>query len=135
MALVTGGCTRGGSCSSAPSGHSALRRLRGRAPRGPRQLYTPVDTEYYQCQVRGRGTRRRPHDLVRRFPLRAVRLQPDWSHRTRIDRQGLWIKLDRILGVTARSLPDSLEHADCRAEECVPCQIRDRGAVILVKQC
>ena len=53
---------------------------------------TPVDTEYFQRQVRGRGTGRRPHDLVLRFPQGAVRMQPDWTHRTRIDRHGLWIK-------------------------------------------
>ena len=83
---------------------------------------TPVDTEYYQRQVRGRGTGRRPHDLVLRFPQGAVRLQPDWTHRTRIDRHGLWIKPGRILGVTARTLRESLERAEqvhlCRAEDC-----------------
>ena len=82
---------------------------------------TPVDTEYYQRQVRGRGTGRRPHDLVLRFPQRAVRLQPEWTHRTRIDRHGLWVKPGRILGVTARVLRDTLERADqvhlCRAED------------------
>ena len=40
---------------------------------------TAVDTEYFQRQVRGRGTGRRPHDLVLRFPQGAVRMQPDWT--------------------------------------------------------
>ena len=83
---------------------------------------TPVDTEYFQRQVRGRGTGRRPHDLVLRFPQGAVRMQPDWTHRTRIDRHGLWVKPGRILGVTARALRDHLERADqihlCRTEGC-----------------
>ncbi|OLQ15436.1 hypothetical protein AK812_SmicGene287 [Symbiodinium microadriaticum] len=83
---------------------------------------TAVDTEYYQRQVRGRGAGRRPHDLVLRFPQGAVRMQPDWTHRTRIDRHGLWIKPGRILGVTARALREHLERADqihlCRAEDC-----------------
>ena len=52
---------------------------------------TPVDTEYYQRKVRGRGAGRRPRDLVLQFPHGAVRLQPDWSQRTRVDRHGLWI--------------------------------------------
>ena len=83
---------------------------------------TSVDTEYYQRQVRGRGAGRRPHDLVLRFPQGAVRMQPDWTHRTRIDRHGLWIKPGRILGVTARALREHLERADqihlCRSEDC-----------------
>ena len=83
---------------------------------------TAVDTEYFQRQVRGRGAGRRPHDLVLRFPQGAVRMQPDWTHRTRIDRHGLWIKPGRILGVTARALREHLERADqihlCRAEDC-----------------
>ena len=83
---------------------------------------TPVDTEYFQRQVRGRGAGRRPHDLVLRFPQGAVRMQPDWTHRTRIDRHGLWIKPGRILGVTARALREHLERADqihlCRSDDC-----------------
>ena len=49
-------------------------------------------------------------------------MQPDWTHRTRIDRHGLWIKPGRILGVTARALRDHLERADqihlCWVEDC-----------------
>ena len=49
-------------------------------------------------------------------------MQPDWTHRTRIDRHGLWVKPGRILGVTARALRDHLERADqihlCRTEGC-----------------
>ena len=81
---------------------------------------TPVDTEYYQRKVRGRGAGRRPHDLVLQFPQRAVRLQPDWSQRTRVTVCGS--PPGRILGVTARSLREVIERAQhihlCRSEEC-----------------
>ena len=84
---------------------------------------TPVDTEYYQRKVRGRGAGRRAHDLVLQFSNGAVRLQPDWSQRTRVDRHGLWIKPGRILGVTARSLREAIERTQqihlCRSEDCL----------------
>ena len=84
---------------------------------------TPVDTEYYQRKVRGRGAGRRPHDLVLQFSNGAVRLQPDWSQRIRVDRHGLWIKPGRILGVTARSLREAIERTQqihlCRSEDCL----------------
>ena len=73
---------------------------------------TPVDTEYFQRQVRG------PHVL--RFPVGAARIQPDWSQRSRIDRHGLWVKPGRVLGVTARSLRENLEGTEAihLSEEC-----------------
>ena len=72
----------------APSSYSTVRLV------GP-GCSTPVDTEYFQRQVRGRGAGRKPHDLVLRFPVGAARIQPDWSQRSRTG---------RVLGVTARSL-------------------------------
>ena len=99
----------------APSSYSTVQLV------GP-GCSTPVDTEYFQRQVRGRGAGRRPHALVLRFPAGAARIQPDWSQRSCIDRHGLWVKPGRVLGVTARSLRENLQKAEasrrCRSEEC-----------------
>ena len=53
---------------------------------------TPVDTEYYQRQVRGRLAGRKANDLILQFPVGAARVQPDWGQGTRIDRHALWVK-------------------------------------------
>ena len=79
----------------------------------------PVDTEYYQRQVRGRGAGRQPHDLILQFPAGAARVQPDWSNRTHVDRH---VKPKRILGATTRTLREELERCEsvhlCRKGEC-----------------
>ena len=83
---------------------------------------TPVDTEYYQLQVRGRGAGRKANDLVLQFPVGAARIQPDWGQRTRIDRHGLWVKPGRVLGASARTNREELERCEavhlCREGEC-----------------
>ena len=75
-----------GSCGHAPGAFQRVSLLVG--PSGE----TPVDTEYYQRQVRGRLAGRKANDLILQFPVGAARVQPDWGQGTRIDRHALWVK-------------------------------------------
>ena len=68
-----------------------------------------ADTEFYQREVRGRGTNRRPHDLVVVMDAGVVRLQLDPERRTRIDRHGLWVHPSRVLGATTRRVWELVE--------------------------
>ena len=102
------------------------------APKGFQPLYfvgpaggRACDTEYFQKEVRGRGSSRKPNDLVVKLPTGAARLQLDPDRltgpRNRIDRHGLWVGYSRVLGVSSHKVRGDLEKADvlhlCRASE------------------
>ena len=55
-----------------------------------------VDSEFFQRSVKGRGSERKPNDVVVLLDEQAARLRPDCDHWPRVDRHGL-------LGPLARS--------------------------------
>ena len=81
-----------------------------------------ADTEFYQREVRGRGTNRKPNDLVVVMDAGVTRLQLDPERRERIDRHGLWVHPSRVLGATTRKVRELVEREDqlhlCRGTEC-----------------
>ena len=80
-----------------------------------------ADTDYFQREVRGRGLNRKPHDLVVVLETGVARLQLDPERRSRIDRHGLWVHSDRVLGATTRRVRELVE----RAEQVHPCRKSD----------
>ena len=72
--------------------------------------------------MRGRGTNRRPNDLIVVMESGVARLQLDPERRTRIDRHGLWIHPSRVLGATTRRVREHVEREDqvhlCRGIDC-----------------
>ena len=82
-----------------------------------------ADTEFYQREVRGRGTNQKPNDLVVVMDAGVARLQLDPERRERIDRHGLlWVHPSRVLGATTRRVRGLVEREDqlhlCRGAEC-----------------
>ena len=81
-----------------------------------------ADTDYFQREVRGRGLNRRPHDLVVVLETGVARLQLDPERRSRIDRHGLWVHSNRVLGATTRRVRELVERAEqvhlCRNSDC-----------------
>ena len=109
-------------------------RVAGGAPGDPRGPWLPTvgtdrpggvraaDTDYFQREVRGRGLNRRPHDLVVVLETGVARLQLDPERRSCIDRHGLWVHSNRVLGATTRRVRELVERAEqvhlCRNSEC-----------------
>ena len=81
-----------------------------------------ADTEFYQREFPGRGTNRKPNDLVVVVDAGVARLQLDPERRTRIDRHGLWVHPSRALGATTRKVRELVEREDqlhlCRGADC-----------------
>ena len=81
-----------------------------------------ADTEFYQREVRGRGTNQKPNDLVVVMDAGVTRLQLDPERRERIDRHGLWVHPSRVLGATTCRVRELVEGEDqlhlCRGAEC-----------------
>ena len=109
-------------------------RVAGGAAGNPRGPWLPTvgtdrawwvraaDTDYFQREVRGRGLNRRPHDLVMVLETGVARLQLDPERRSRVDRHGLWVHSNRVLGATTRRVRELVERAEqvhlCRNSDC-----------------
>lgn len=68
-----------------------------------------VDSNFFQRGVKGRGSERKPNDLVVLLNDQAARIKPDCDHWSRVDRYGLWVRVREVRGSSARPLRQLLE--------------------------
>ena len=68
-----------------------------------------IDSEFFQRGVKGRGSERKPNDLVVSLDEQIARIKPDGDHWARVDRHGLWVKIREVKGATSRPIRHSLE--------------------------
>ena len=91
------------------------------AIRGPGSRES-VDNDFLQKGVKGRGTERKPNDAVLLLNGQAARVKPDCDHWARVDRNGLWVRLREVRGVSHRNLRQVLEGESkvhlCREMQC-----------------
>lgn len=71
-------------------------------------LSRPPDTKYRQSTVRGRGSRRRPNDLLIRIVGQVARLKLDPGATNRIDRHGLKVAYLDVLSCSSHGLRNML---------------------------
>lgn len=81
-----------------------------------------TSTTYYQASVRGRGSSRKPNDLLVRAAGKVARVQLSQQGKHRVDRHGLTVELGSVLGCSDRKFRRELESSGrlhlCRQEKC-----------------
>lgn len=81
-----------------------------------------VESEFYQRQVKGRGSERKPNDVIVFTEGQVSRLKVDCDHWARVDRHGLWVRMREVKGSTSRVARQKLELEGrihlCRDQHC-----------------
>ena len=81
-----------------------------------------VDSNFYQRGIKGRGSERKPNDVVVLMQDQAARIKPEGDHWARVDRYGLWVRVREVKGASSRTLRQLLDHDGkvhlCREQNC-----------------